>query len=98
MEEPMNEILAKLDKECPLVLETEAGRLFSAVRRMKAEKELGVPISARNCFAISVEMGKAANKITVQQWDKFYKDLCKQLKKDYPDFYEKLFSKKETPK
>jgi hypothetical protein len=91
LEESVNKLLAKLNKKYPLVGNTEAGRLFSVVRRMKAEKEFGVPIGVRSCFAVSVKMGKVANKMTKQQWDEFYKDLCERLKRDYPGFYEKLF-------
>ena len=36
--------LEKLAKEHPLVLHTDAGRLFSTVRRMKAERKMGIPI------------------------------------------------------
>jgi hypothetical protein len=35
--------LEKLDKENPLVLHTDAGRTFSMVRRMKAEKRCAFP-------------------------------------------------------
>ena len=42
--------LEKLSKEYPLVLHTEAGRIFSMVRRMKAEKKMGRQVM----FATSV--------------------------------------------
>ena len=45
--------LEKLAKENPLILHTDAGRTFSMVRRMKAEKKMGIPISLRSGFAIS---------------------------------------------
>jgi hypothetical protein len=35
--------LEKLAKENPLVLHTDAGRTFSMVRRMKAEKKMAFP-------------------------------------------------------
>jgi hypothetical protein len=38
--------LEKLDKENPLVLHTDAGRTFSMVRRMKAEKRPDSPEAA----------------------------------------------------
>jgi hypothetical protein len=59
----LNNQLESLDKEYPLVLDTEAGRSFSAVRRMKAEKEIAIPINLRTGFAVSVKTGKAANEI-----------------------------------
>ena len=85
----------KLDEKYPLIPHTNAGRLFSLVRRMKAEKELKIPISLRTGFGISVETGKAANKMTEQEWEKFYQNLCEQLKKDYLELYDRLFSVKE---
>jgi len=84
--------LIKLEKECPLVPHTEVGRLFSMVRRMKAEKEINLPINYRSGFSISVKTGKSANKMTEQGWETFYQDLRNQLKKDYPDRYYSLFS------
>ena len=56
--------LEKLAKENPLVLHTDAGRTFSMVRRMKAEKKMRIPISLRSGFAISTKNGKAANAMT----------------------------------
>ncbi len=87
--------LVKLDEKYPLVPHTNAGRLFSLVRRMKAEKKLKIPIGLRTSFGISVETSKAANKITEQEWEKFYQNLCEQLKKDYLELYNRLFSTKE---
>ncbi len=94
-EEITKKLLANLNKKYPLVPHTGAGRLFSMVRRMKVEKELGIPIGIRSGFAISVETGKAANEMTEQEWEKFYKNLCEQLKKDYLELYNRLFSIKE---
>src|SRR5680860_160147 len=83
--------IAKLNKEYPLVPHTNAGRLFSTVRRMKAEKDIGIPINYRSGFAISVKTGKGANEMTEQEWENFYKDLSEELKKDYPELYISLF-------
>ncbi len=44
-----------LNERYPLVLHTEAGRSFSAARRMKAEKEIGLPVNLRSGFAVSVK-------------------------------------------
>ena len=87
----IEEQLAKLNKEYPLVPHTNAGRLFSTVRRMKAEKEMGIPINYRSGFAISVKTRKAADKMTEQEWEDFYKDLSEQLKRDYPELYQRVF-------
>jgi hypothetical protein len=83
--------LERLDKEYPLILHTEAGRSFSAVRRMKAEKEMNVPLNRRTGFAISVKTGKAANELTDDEWEEFYNSLGEQLKSDYPDLHKQLF-------
>ena len=83
--------LEKLAKENPLVSYTDAGRTFSMVRRMKAEKKMGIPISLRSGFAISTKNGKAANAMSEDEWEEFYNALSKHLRRDYPDLYERLF-------
>ena len=84
--------LEKLAEENPLVLHTDAGRTFSTVRRMKAEKKMGIPISLRSGFAISTKSGKAANAMSEDEWEEFYNALSGHLRRDYPDLYERLFS------
>ena len=88
---PLKDQLEKLAEEYPLILHTDAGRTFSTVRRMKAEKKMGVPIFLRTGFAISTETGKAANAMTEDEWEEFYNALSERLKRDYPDLYERLF-------
>ena len=87
----LKERLEKLDKEFPLVVHTGAGRLSSAVRRMRAEKEMKIPIRLRSGFALSARLGKAANKMTVLEWETFYGEMCKELKRDYPELYASIF-------
>lgn len=84
--------LQKLDKEYPLVPHTRAGQLFSSVRRMKAEKDLGIPIERRTGFAISTRTGKRANQMTEQEWETFYSELCAELKQEFPDEYSRIFA------
>lgn len=84
--------IATLDKEFPLVLHTNAGRTYSTVRRMKAEKERGIPIERRTGFAVSVKTGKAANEMAEAEWEGFYASLCAELRRDYPDMHLRLFS------
>src|SRR5579871_6954850 len=81
------ERLVTFDKRFPLVPHTNAGRLSSVVRRMKAEQELGIPICRRTGFAISTEAGKAANEMTVSEWARFYSLLCAELERSYPDIH-----------
>ena len=76
--------LEKLAKENPLVLHTDAGRTFSMVRRMKAEKRMRIPISLRSGFAISTKNGKAANAMTEDEWEEFYNTVSNHLRRDYP--------------
>jgi hypothetical protein len=90
----LKERLARLDREYPLVPHTNAGRLSSTVRRMKAEKEMDIPINLRSCFAVSAKTGKAANKMTEQEWEDFYHNMCEQLRRDYPEKYASVFHEK----
>ena len=83
--------LEKLAKENPLVSYTDASRTFSMVRRMKAEKKIGIPISLRSGYAISTENGKAANAMTEDEWEEFYDALSKHLRRNYPGLYARLF-------
>jgi len=89
-------IVRSLDEKYPLIPHTGRGRLFSTVRRMKAEKELGIPIARRTGFAISVNTGKPANEMEESDWEQFFSALCGQLKRDYPDMYERLFPEEGT--
>jgi hypothetical protein len=58
----IDKTLRLLKEQFPLVVHG-AGMLFSTVRRMKAEKEHGIPINRRTGFAISVKKGKPANEL-----------------------------------
>jgi hypothetical protein len=87
----LEERLAKLAKEFPLVPHTGAGRLSSVVRRMKAEKEMGIPVNLRSGFAVSARTGTAAGEMTEEEWEAFYRELCERLKRDYPELYTNLF-------
>jgi CRISPR/Cas system endoribonuclease Cas6 (RAMP superfamily) len=90
--------LQKLAKEFPLVLYTDASRHFSTVQRMKAEKEMGIPIFLRTGCPISTKTGKAANTMTEDEWEEFYNALSERLKRDYPDLYGLIFSTNENDK
>jgi len=92
MNEELKKQLREIERECPLVPHTHAGRLYSMVRRMKKEKELNIPIDFRSGFAISVNTGKSANKMTENQWSDFYKNLSKELRENYPDLFKRIFS------
>jgi hypothetical protein len=85
--------LEKLAKEYPLILHTDVGRTFSTVRRMKVEKEMGIPTALRTGFAISTKTEKAANTMTEDEWEEFYNALSDRLKCDYPDLHERIFSR-----
>jgi len=89
----IKKILQSLERDYPLIPHTHAGRLFSVVRRMKAEKELEIPIRHRCGVAISVAKKKAANELSEEEWDEFYHSLCDELKRDYSWLYDQLFPK-----
>jgi len=82
-----------LAEEYPLLPYTDASRTFSMVRRMKAERENGIPIALRSGYAISTKTGKAANTMTGDEWEQFYSALSEQLKRDYPELYGLIFSR-----
>ena len=94
----IDEKVRYLDEHAPLVPHTNAGRLFSTVRRMKAEKELAIPISRRTGFVIAVKSGKNANKLTEDEWEELFEALSSQLKRDYPSLYEQVFPKRHRTK
>lgn len=83
--------LRYLDKKYPLIIHTGAGQLYSTVRRMRAEKELGIPINRRTGFAISAKTGKPGNEMDQSAWDEFYSALSARLKRDHPDLYRQVF-------
>jgi hypothetical protein len=85
------ETVKRLKTTFPTTPHTGIGRLYTAVRRMKVENELNIPISWRIGGAISVEPGKRSNEMKEQEWTQFYTDLYEQLKRDYPEMYGRIF-------
>src|SRR5450830_120630 len=69
-----------------------------SVRRMKAERKMGIPIFLRTGFAISTKNGMAANAMTKDEWEEFYNALSERLRGDYPELYEGLFAPNKTGK
>ena len=67
-----------------------------SVRRMKAERELGIPIDRRTGFAISVKDGKPASELDERSWEESFESLCQELKKFYPELYERLFGSEQS--
>lgn len=91
MEDDLLDNLSKINKECPLIPHTNSGRMFSMVRRMKAEKEMEIPQKLRSGFAISVKTGKHTNEMTAEEWEEFYASMVSRLKEEYPELYEQIF-------
>lgn len=87
----LEEKLIKLRDEYPLIPHTNAGRLSSMVRRMKAEQEMEIPINLRSGFAISTANGKHTNEMNEEEWEDFFIALSGELKRDYPEIYERTF-------
>ncbi|TWU49331.1 hypothetical protein [Rubripirellula reticaptiva] len=92
----INELIRSLDQKYPIVPHTNAGRLSSTVRRMKAEKELGIPINRRIGFAVSADSGESANEMDESGWESFFKGLCDELKQRYPELHASLFNGENT--
>ena len=82
--------LAALETKFPLIPYTEAGRTFSMVRRMAAEKNTGVPVWLRSDFAISTTTGKPTNEMDDSEWEQFYADLSAKLKQDHPTLFDQV--------
>ncbi len=89
----LQEKLEKIQRECPMIPHTDAGRMFSMVRRMKAEKELEIPIPMRSSFIISARLGKAANEMSGEEWEEFYEVLAGELYMRHPELFKKIFGK-----
>ncbi len=87
----LEEKLIKLRNEYPLIPHTNAGRLSSMVRRMKAEQDMEIPINLRSAFAISVANGKHTNQMMEEEWEDFFFALSAELKRDYPEIYNRTF-------
>jgi hypothetical protein len=87
----LEQTIAELNKKYPLILRTHASRLYTTVRRMKAEKEGEVSIKFRYGSAISVKTRKPANKMTKKEWEVFYRILSERLRAEYPERYSGLF-------
>lgn len=75
----------------PVLLYTPRSSYVTTVKRMKAEKERGIPISQRSHVAISAQNGKSAADMSEVEWENFYKTLCDVVKEDYPEQYKKIF-------
>jgi len=87
----LEEILKILDEKYPFVPHTNAGRLYSTVRRMKAEEEFDIPINMRSGHAVAVSSCKSANEMSEEEWHDFYSALCQELKNRYPELYTQIF-------
>lgn len=70
-----------LNTEYPLTRHTSIGRQITTVRRMKAEKELDLPLAWRSGSAISPKIQKRANEMNQSEWNVFYEELCNELNK-----------------
>lgn len=92
MEDSLKNKLEKINKECPLIPHTNAGHTFSMVRRMKAEKDMEIPLKFRSGFAISTKTGKHTNEMDTNEWEDFYNQLSSNLKEQYPELYKQIFN------
>ena len=84
--------LEMLDKKYPLVPHTYAGQLSSSVRRMRAEREMNIPIHLRSDAWISAETGNRTSDMTGTEWESFYQGLRAELKRRYPVLHDRMFA------
>lgn len=84
--------LKKLDEDYPIVSHTRAGRLSSTVRRMKAEKEQGIPISCRTGRTILTTNGRRLSDLTEVEWEETFAALSTALEQSYPEMYRQTFN------
>ncbi len=93
----LQERLHELERRFPIQLFTGRSAAVTTVRRMKAEKEWGIPVFMRNGCAVSVEFGTNANQLQEEQWERFYGQMVDQLKRIYPEHYEQIFGRDDEP-
>jgi hypothetical protein len=87
----LEEKLEKLEKDFKIVTFTGRSCLVTSVKRMKAEKEMNIPISLRTGCPLSLKYGRPANELTEQEWEDYYGIMCEELKKLYPENYAYVF-------
>lgn len=80
-----------VEKTFPLNPKTDFDRLFTRVRRMKAEKEFEIPMNQRIGFTFSVRTGENLSGISEEAWNMLFAMLSDQLKRQHPDTWRRLF-------
>jgi len=88
---PTDVLVSLVERYCPPLPWIRRSQIYSAVRRMQAEKELGIPVCQRSSRLLSVKDGKRANELPEQEWEALFERLCNQLQEDYPEEYARLF-------
>ena len=83
--ESLEDKVRRIAREYPLAPWTGRSCAVTALRRMKAEKTAGIPVSMRSGFAISRTFGRAANRLTEEEWDQFYEELREDCLRRYPE-------------
>lgn len=96
-EDPWRATIQMLRRDYPFARHTNAGRMFSTERRMKAERELGLPVARRSGFAISVASSRDTSELEKVVWDGFHKANCHDLAKSYPEMWAMLSSSAPAP-
>ena len=95
--ENLQALLQLIEDRCPVQGYTAAALLCTSVRRMKMEKDLGIPLAQRTSSVVWSEVGKPLNEPDQEQWAEIYVWLCERLRARYPGEYARLFASK-TPK
>lgn len=86
-------IVRKIHREFPIIPHTAALRLSSIVRRMTEERRLNIPVGMRTGALIPAVQGKKPRRMALIEWDLFYESLRAELKRDFPEIFEKIFGK-----
>jgi hypothetical protein len=90
-EDPWLPIIKQLESDYPLVPHDGPSGLYSAVRRMKAERDLGIPIHRRSGSAVSLARGQNVSEMLASDWEAFYAELSEELRRRYPELHARLF-------
>ena len=85
------ELIKKLDEEYPFIIYVGISRLYSAVRRMNADRVHNIPYGLRSHHAISVKTGKSAQEMAEKEWNEFFDRLRAELKRENAGLYYNVF-------
>lgn len=92
----IDEKVARIAKDHPLVKQAGAGRLFSLVKRMKAEVEANIPVHRRTGAVLAAAPGKKAATMNAHEWEQMFSKTTHQLKREYPELAARALSEDDA--